>query len=288
MLESMFYNSEITNISAETFAQALNLVESRLQLLHCTEPANRRNAEEAMHAAYRSAGLAPPKILWCNSPLEAYLAKAILCTLNSDELSKEYMGLSISHDRIAQIRGDCVRHNIRDDLLYNLADSFYSKFSELVRSRLLAAMSQRFQLTPDEFSVYSRTIEETVNRIAYIENARDWNLWEWHGIRVNEQIIMRPDEITVADIEHESNAEVRSVLLERFGEERYFTAGAMEAVDDDPKYGTLLKRKGPVQMMMVRVVNSTCEPDGSTKTYLLRVPEWMHSTRSCSLDIRNE
>jgi internalin A len=38
----------------------------------------------------------------------------------------------------------------------------------------------------------------------------------WHGARVPEQIIMQPDSITVAQIQTETNVEVRRVMLERY------------------------------------------------------------------------
>jgi hypothetical protein len=44
-----------------------------------------------------------------------------------------------------------------------------------------------------------------------------WALWYWHGVRVNEQIIMRPETITAEQILAEQNAEVRRVMLERMG-----------------------------------------------------------------------
>lgn len=48
-----------------------------------------------------------------------------------------------------------------------------------------------------------------------------WSLWHWHGVRVTEQIIMRPESLTAAQVQSEQNAEVRRVMVERMGWQRY-------------------------------------------------------------------
>jgi len=47
-----------------------------------------------------------------------------------------------------------------------------------------------------------------------------WGIWAWHGIRVTEQIILRPESLTPEQIATESNAQVRQVMVERIGIER--------------------------------------------------------------------
>jgi hypothetical protein len=44
-----------------------------------------------------------------------------------------------------------------------------------------------------------------------------WGVWAWHGVRVNEQIILRPDSLTAQQIAQEPNAQVRQVMVERAG-----------------------------------------------------------------------
>jgi hypothetical protein len=99
-----------------------------------------------------------------------------------------------------------------------------------------------------------------------------WGLWYWHGVRVTQQIIEQPETITVAQIESEPNAEVRRVLVERYGQSRYLIdSGAIAIHSDD--WGTLYRKEVPDDepLVMVKVVNSTAEPDGSHKDYFLRV-----------------
>ncbi len=102
----------------------------------------------------------------------------------------------------------------------------------------------------------------------------------WHGVAVEPWIVRDPDRITVATIDKASNVEVRRVLIERFGEERLVREGGAQLVGED-ETGRLWRRPiGPQHhwgrteepVVMVEVRNSTAEPDGSRKTYFLRVP----------------
>ncbi len=48
-----------------------------------------------------------------------------------------------------------------------------------------------------------------------------WSLWHINGVRVTEQIVMRPETLTVQQVEEEENEEVRRVMIERMGWIRY-------------------------------------------------------------------
>ncbi|HUD75311.1 MAG TPA: hypothetical protein VMQ76_09590, partial [Terracidiphilus sp.] len=98
-------------------------------------------------------------------------------------------------------------------------------------------------------------------------------LYFWHGVIVPAFVVTRPDWITMSHIDSEENAEVRRVMMERYGMARYlFDSHAVELHKDD--YGTLYRKEipGDEPLVMVKVVNSTIEPDGSFKEYTLRVP----------------
>ena len=92
-----------------------------------------------------------------------------------------------------------------------------------------------------------------------------------HGVRVPGRVIMAPETITAGEITAESNAEVRRVMLPRFGEGRYIEALGAKALDRSD-YGTLYRAEleGDEPLVMVKVTNATPEPDGSFKDYWLR------------------
>ena len=107
-----------------------------------------------------------------------------------------------------------------------------------------------------------------------------WSVYAWHGVGIAGAIIVRPETITVAQIQHEANVEVRRVLLERYGFDRYVTdSGALPIHADDT--GTLYRCEldGDEPLAVVAVLNSTPEPDGSRKRYVLRVPPDMTEAR---------
>ena len=92
-------------------------------------------------------------------------------------------------------------------------------------------------------------------------------------------IVASPEKITTALIAGETSAEVRRVMIERFGPARYLTAIDATAVHVD-RYGTLYAVDGSSRaepIAMVRVTNATAEPDGTYREYFLRVPPTMRS-----------
>ena len=91
-----------------------------------------------------------------------------------------------------------------------------------------------------------------------------WSLWYIHGVRVTEQIVMHPETLTAAQIDAEENAEVRRVMLERFGMSRYILESGAKPQHQD-EFGILYRRElaNDEPIVMVRVLNSTPEPDGS-------------------------
>jgi hypothetical protein len=107
-----------------------------------------------------------------------------------------------------------------------------------------------------------------------------WGLWTIHGVRVTQQIVEAPETLTPKQITGEPNAEVRRIMLERFGAERYVRElGAKRVQADD--YGALYRVElgDDEPLVMVELENSTPEPDGSHKVYWLRVPPTITTAR---------
>ena len=100
----------------------------------------------------------------------------------------------------------------------------------------------------------------------------DLKYWFWKGILVDRWIIEQPEEITVAKIEAEKNAEIKRVMVERYGEDKYIVDSGLEPVACDD-FGELYRKDfaGDSPLVYVRVMNSTPETDGSTKPYFLSV-----------------
>lgn len=100
----------------------------------------------------------------------------------------------------------------------------------------------------------------------------------WKGVRVPDFVITKPEKITVKDIQKETNAEVRRVMLEKYGFSKYLQNAGAKLIDED-EFGKLwsIDLPGDEPLVMCEVLNSTPEPDGSIKTYFLRVPPNMRT-----------
>jgi hypothetical protein len=110
--------------------------------------------------------------------------------------------------------------------------------------------------------------------------ADGYKLYSWHGTAVRREIIERPNQITVNQILKEWNAEVRRVMIDRYGPSRFILdSGATEVSKDD--CGVLYRKEltNDEALVMVKVINSTPERDGSYKEYFLRVPPTITSAR---------
>ena len=108
--------------------------------------------------------------------------------------------------------------------------------------------------------------------------ADGWGVYSVHGVCVPSWIIEHKEQISVRHIADERNAEVRRVMLDMFGAERYLTESGAKEIGCDERgvlYRTDLPDDEP--LVMVKVRNSTAEPDGTFKDYFLRVPPTMQT-----------
>ena len=99
------------------------------------------------------------------------------------------------------------------------------------------------------------------------------NLYFWHGVLVPAFVVVRPDWITMKQINEENNAEVRRVMIERYGEDRYIIDSGMKPVAHDEVFGTLYVQPQDVgsPVAKIRVVNRSPEPDGTFRSYWLDI-----------------
>ncbi len=100
-----------------------------------------------------------------------------------------------------------------------------------------------------------------------------FEVYSWHGLPIEADLIKNRAGITVGAIHQEKNAEVKRVLIDLYGPSRYLVDANAKVVHQD-ECGTLFRMEieGDEALVMVRVRNSTREPDGTYKHYFLRVP----------------
>jgi hypothetical protein len=107
-----------------------------------------------------------------------------------------------------------------------------------------------------------------------------FGLHSWRGMPIPPEVAEELPHLTVERIQTETNAEVRRVMLEHFGFDRYLRdSGASKQHSDE--YGILWRVNipGDEPLVMVEVINSSPEPDGSFRTYFLRVPPQTSTAR---------
>ncbi|WP_046499494.1 DUF6745 domain-containing protein [Streptomyces odonnellii] len=98
-------------------------------------------------------------------------------------------------------------------------------------------------------------------------------LYAWRGMPVPAGFLSELASLTPERIRDEANAELRRVMLEYYGYDRYLSESGARPVHRD-ETGVLwrIALDGDEDIAMVEVVNSTPEPDGTYRTYWLRVP----------------
>lgn len=106
-------------------------------------------------------------------------------------------------------------------------------------------------------------------------------LHAWRGMPIPSDLVDRLANLTHAQIAGERNAELRRVMLEHFGYERYLReAGARRLSSDACGVLWQLTFADDEPLTMVEVINSTPEPDGTSRVYWLRVPPTTRTARA--------
>ncbi|MFD1661703.1 DUF6745 domain-containing protein [Streptomyces caeni] len=105
-------------------------------------------------------------------------------------------------------------------------------------------------------------------------------LYAWRGMPVPPAFLAALPSLTPERIRAEENAELRRVMLEYYGYDRYLSDSGARPVHRD-ETGTLwrIELPGDEPAVMVEVLNSTPEPDGTHRTYWLRVPPTTREAR---------
>ncbi|MFF2806176.1 DUF6745 domain-containing protein [Streptomyces sp. NPDC058000] len=105
-------------------------------------------------------------------------------------------------------------------------------------------------------------------------------LHAWRGMPVPAAFLDELGGLTPQRIRAEENAELRRIMLEFYGYDRYLEESGARPMDRD-ETGVLWRIDLPDDepAVMVEVVNSTPEPDGTHRTYWLRVPPRTRTAR---------
>ena len=59
-----------------------------------------------------------------------------------------------------------------------------------------------------------------------------WELWYLNGLKVDEQLVMRPKTQTIQQIENEPNEDIKAIRIERYGWPEYLSDSGAQLVDE--------------------------------------------------------
>lgn len=104
-----------------------------------------------------------------------------------------------------------------------------------------------------------------------------WSIWAINGISVTEQIVMHPETLTPQEIEGQRDVEVRRIMMERYGVEKFIKSVSASLIHQtvfNERTCQLWRyhQTDDEDVTLLKVTNATAEPDGSFKDYWLRVP----------------
>jgi hypothetical protein len=109
----------------------------------------------------------------------------------------------------------------------------------------------------------------------------DLKIYASEGVMLPPDLIECPEKLTLSRIDSEPNVEVRRLMIQRYGLERYLRDADAVEIDSD-ECGILYRKTLPQDepIVVVKVIDSTAAPDGSRRQYFLRVPPHISSARA--------
>lgn len=222
--------------------------------------------------------------------------------VNKKLLDPEYhapsgWGLRQIHSDLVRRIGDVVRHGVMPfqdlahyDAFANAGIRLGNMNKEFLFIRDIAALSpfvyhklnQVFVM--DRPEVYSFDERGRLHPASGKGPSLSWkdgtSLYYWHGVKVSKQLLDGTG-LTVDTIRKEQNQEIRRVMLDIYGVERFVKDSGATKVHED-KYGALYKFSfgeswNRVEIGMIHVKNSTVEPDGTIREFWIEVPSEMQT-----------
>lgn len=266
-------------------------------------PTDKAMVEAAIAVLYHNLRVKQPTIHWFDNPIDAVRAVGNIVTPrvlvdnlpNGSDFSANFRTFcnaivsSLQNNKTLNFQSAHAisPETLRRVILYDIAREFGLSVPEKFQA-LITLVARTGLVIPLENDVYVSKAPVAVSfdnrqRLhhdtkAAIEYPDGNGFYFWHNVNVPAHVITRPDTIQISEIEAEQNAEVRRVMIEKYGAGRWIVdTGAHEVASDD--YGAILiKEMGRWEepIVVIRVRNST--PEG------LWVPTGQMETISCIID----
>jgi len=225
-----------------------------------------RSVTEEINEFYRMMKKDKPHYIWVDNPWEANIV------LSAMESGDEYPELDDEIDNGEMINRATIEEvakNLKETHCfdYNIGNlnAYWISYLEYGR-QVLGVEYDYADFDPTLLDVWSRLIEKcgyffpienycvVCNRpkeIHFDENnelhnedgpsvtfrrGNENNVYSFRGVFVTEKIIMHPEELTIEDFQKEENAEVKRIIIERMGTDKYLEATGSKLVDADTTF----------------------------------------------------
>ena len=285
-------------LSAQQEETFLEYEKKWLDIGLCIQPADRELAEHGFALAFAAAKLpAPTRVHWTNGPLEGFL-RAVELTYGPKATNAQKSEL-LSETCYGQFDASWV--GFHDFFLREIGVEECRCMEGLIEISKACGWFWGLQhedghtevVASERPLVIKLDERQRLHRpdgpaIAYPDGLA---CYQWHGIEVPEDILLKPELITPKRIQAEQNQEIRRVLMARYGVGRYFKdidakvvheVGASDnSAETGDRGGKLYKHKiHDEEFAVVELLNSTPEPDGSAKPYWISVPPTVQTVQA--------
>lgn len=292
----------IENLTEEQLALIPQFYDKWLKIGLSTETANRPVAEKAVAKVYKDQGFKAPKVvLWADSPLGGARLAALLArpknAIKNPSGAKIRAMVEISDDNPEPTQKEINEQLTWGKLGFGNQDAHWLGYYDYFRTigvENLEKAAGLIELGTESCwwwsYEYAAVLTDKPERLVIDEEGRlhshdgmairfrdGFGMYAHHGIEVTEQIIMAPESLATEQIFGEPNAEVRRCMIEVLGYERLVakaTPKVLHADTDELGKRRQLLRFDLVDdepVTIIRLTNSTAEPDGHFKNYYLRV-----------------
>ncbi len=103
-----------------------------------------------------------------------------------------------------------------------------------------------------------------------IQYSDGWGFYAWHGVLVSEQVILHPERLTREDWLQESNLEVRRIIQERLGPDRFIALVGGTCIDRGQRGKLLAVDLGDDPERVAHYIH--VQDTSTERQYYLRVP----------------
>ncbi len=232
--------------------------------------------------------LAPPALL---SKILADLRYTLPEALTNpiEEFDDRPLTAALANSAMAQV-AYAGHGNFDADLpFFDITGSAGYKVAEMIPYFQLANFGSWWWPFPDVCLMIERPSRLSVDSEGNLHNSigsalkyrDDWETFAWHGTFVPDRFLAFAIKKDVTEIFYEPNVEIRRMMLEMYGLEAFIKDSGARIVQKD-KCGELYRQEfgdNHEDIVIVHVINSTPEPDGSYNHYFLRVPPETQTAR---------